>query len=176
MPHRGFAQGSVTATLSGTVFDSSKAVVPGARITAKNQGTASVTTAISDAEGLFTIPALEPGNYSVTIAMKGFATTTLEDIRLNAGVPANVKPVLTPGGVAESVVVEAAEQAGALAKRHEQRVLFARVVETGGKDAQERHEPRPVGAEGCRRRGQEDNQRDEAGRDSARLTPSPRFC
>ena len=37
-PRRGFAQGSVTATLSGTVFDSSGAVVPGATITAKNNG------------------------------------------------------------------------------------------------------------------------------------------
>jgi hypothetical protein len=107
-PRNAFAQGGVTATLSGTVFDSSGAVVPGATITAKNKATASTSTAISGADGLFTIPALEPGEYKVTVAMKGFATASLEDIRLNAGVPTNIKPTLTPGGVAETVVVEAA--------------------------------------------------------------------
>ena len=67
-PRRAFAQGGVTATLSGTVFDSSGAVVPGATITAKNKGTASVTTAVSGADGLFTIAALEPGNYVIVQA------------------------------------------------------------------------------------------------------------
>jgi hypothetical protein len=107
-PRRAFAQGGVTATLSGTVFDSSGAVVPGATITAKNKGTASTTTAVSGPDGLFTIPALEPGNYTVTVTLQGFRTAALEDVRLNAGVPANIKPILEPGGVAETVVVEAA--------------------------------------------------------------------
>ena len=62
MPRSGFAQGGVTATLSGTVMDSSGAVVPGATVTAKNKATASISTAVSGADGLFTIPALEPGD------------------------------------------------------------------------------------------------------------------
>ena len=40
--------------------------------------------------------------------MKGFVTEVLENVRLNAGVPASIRPVLSPGGVAETVVVEAA--------------------------------------------------------------------
>src|SRR5437868_11587934 len=107
-PRRGFAQGGVAATLSGTVFDSSGAVVPGAAITARNKATASTSTAVSGADGLFTIPALEPGNYKVTVTMQGFTTVALDDIRLNAGVPTNIKPVLTPGGITETVVVEGA--------------------------------------------------------------------
>src|SRR5262249_3459552 len=107
-PRHASAQGGVTATLSGTVFDSSGAVVPGAAITAKNKATAATSTAVSGADGLFTIPALEPGEYTVNVAMKGFATVTLNDVRLNAGVPTNIKPALTPGGVAEPVEAEAA--------------------------------------------------------------------
>src|SRR5882724_7506335 len=107
-PRCAFAQGGVTATLSGTVFDSSGAVVPGAAVTAKNRGTASTSTAVSGADGLFTIPALEPGSYTVTVTMQGFVTVALNDIRLNAGVPTNIKPTLSPGGVAETVVVESA--------------------------------------------------------------------
>src|SRR5438067_474284 len=103
-----FGQGGVTATLSGTVFDSSGAVVPGATVTARNKATSSTSTAVSSADGLFTIPALEPGDYKVTVALKGFATADFENIHLNAGVPTNIKPTLTPGGVAETIVVEAA--------------------------------------------------------------------
>ena len=109
-PRHASAQGGVTATLSGTVLDSSGAVVPGVAITAKNKSTAASSMAVSGADGLFTIPALEPGDYKVTVAMTGFSTAVLEDIRLNAGVPTNIKPVLTPGGVSETVVVEAASE------------------------------------------------------------------
>src|SRR5215471_16871858 len=105
---RAFAQGGVTATLSGTVFDSSGAVVPGAAVTAKNKATASTSSAISGPDGLFTIPALEPGEYRVTVSMAGFATAALDDIRLSAGVPTNIRPTLTAGGVTETVTVESA--------------------------------------------------------------------
>ncbi len=107
-PSPAFAQGGVTATLSGTVYDSQGAVVAGATITAKNNATASVTTTTSGSDGLFAIPALEPGNYTVTVTLQGFKTLTLQDIRLNAGVPASIKPVLTPGGFNETVEVKAA--------------------------------------------------------------------
>jgi hypothetical protein len=107
-PNPGFAQGTVTATLSGTVFDSSGAVVPGATVTAKNTATSTTRTTTSDANGLFTIPALDPGNYTVTVSMTGFKTAELANVRLNANVPANVRPVLEPGGVTETVTVEAA--------------------------------------------------------------------
>src|SRR5690349_6998636 len=100
MAQGAFAQGGVTATLSGTVYDSSGAVVPGATVTAKNKAAASTSTAVSSADGLFTIPALEPGEYTVTVTMRGFATVAMDDVRLSAGVPTNLRPVLTPGGVA----------------------------------------------------------------------------
>src|SRR5512140_3631380 len=98
MPSRAFAQGSVTATLSGTVMDSSGAVVAGATVSAKNNATASIATAVSSSDGLFAIPALQAGDYTVTVTMQGFKTVTLQDVRLNAGVPATIKPVLMPGG------------------------------------------------------------------------------
>src|ERR1041385_2064117 len=106
IPSRAFAQGSVTATLSGTVTDSTGAVVAGATISAKNNATSSVSTAVSGSDGLFAIPALQPGDYTVTVTMQGFKTVTLQDVRLNAGVPATIKPVLIPGGFSEVVEVQ----------------------------------------------------------------------
>ena len=105
-PSRAFAQGSVTATLSGTVMDSTGAVVAGATVSAKNNATSSIATAVSASDGLFAIPALQPGDYTVTVSMQGFKTITLQDVRLNAGVPATIKPVLMPGGFSEVVEVQ----------------------------------------------------------------------
>src|SRR5512139_3751463 len=93
-PQWAFAQGGVTSTLSGIVFDSSGAVVPGASITVKNNATAAITPTVSGADGLFTIPALEPGTYTVSVALQGFKTAILGGVRLNAGIPASVKAVL----------------------------------------------------------------------------------
>ncbi len=109
-PPWAFSQGGVTSTLSGIVVDSSGAVVPGASITVKNNATAAITPAVSGADGLFTIPALEPGIYTVTVTLQGFKTAVLSDVRLNAGIPASVKAVLQVGGRAETVVVDAATE------------------------------------------------------------------
>ncbi len=105
-----FAQGTVTATLSGTVVDPSGGVIPGATITVKNNATAAVSNAVSGTDGLFTIPALEPGAYTVTVTLTGFKTAVLNDVRLNAGVPANIKATLQLGELSETVVVEAATE------------------------------------------------------------------
>ena len=71
-PHLAFAQGGVAASLSGTVVDSTGAVVPGADVVAKNNATASTHTAVSAAPtACFTIPALEPGSYTVTVTLQG---------------------------------------------------------------------------------------------------------
>ncbi len=108
--HLVFAQGSVTSTLSGTVVDPSGGVIPGASVAAKNNATAAITSAVTGADGIFTIPALEPGSYTVTVTLTGFKTVVLHDVRLNAGVPANVKAVLQIGELSETVVVEGATE------------------------------------------------------------------
>ena len=77
-PHLAFAQGSVAASLSGTVVDSSGAVVPGADVVVKNNATAATQSAVTGSDGLFTIPALEPGTYTVTVTLQGFKTAVLK--------------------------------------------------------------------------------------------------
>lgn len=109
-PHLAFAQGGVAASLSGTVVDSTGAVVPGADVVAKNNATASTATAVSGADGGFTIPALDPGSYTVTVSLQGFKTAVLNDVRLNAGQPANIKAKLELGELSETVVVSGATE------------------------------------------------------------------
>jgi hypothetical protein len=102
-----FAQGGVTSTLSGTVTDSSGAVIPGASVMVKRADTGVSTEAVTNEEGQFTIPALNAGTYTVTVTLSGFKTVTLNNVVLNAGVPAGVKVTMEVGGIEEQVVVQA---------------------------------------------------------------------
>src|SRR3954463_1007034 len=102
-----YAQGGVTSTLNGTVADASGAVIPGAAVTVKRADTAVSTEAVTNTEGQFTIPALNAGTYTVTVSLSGFKTVTLNNVVLNAGVPAGVKVTMEVGGIEEQVVVQA---------------------------------------------------------------------
>ncbi len=103
-------QGNVTSTLTGVVLDSTGAAIPGATVVAKNSGTSVTTETTSSAQGTFTIPALLPGTYSVTVSLEGFKTAVYNDIILNAGVPAALTAKLEVGGIAETVTVESASR------------------------------------------------------------------
>ena len=86
------AYGQVTTSLSGTVTDSTGAVLPGADVVAKSDDTGAAFSAVSGANGTFTIPAMPIGRYTVTI-------------RLSAAGPGTVTVKLEVGAVAETITV-----------------------------------------------------------------------
>jgi hypothetical protein len=98
--------GGATTSLSGTVTDTSAAIIPGATVVVKNNGTATQFDAVTNENGYFTVPALDPGSYSVTVTLMGFKTAVLSDVRINAATPASVRIALEVGGLEETVVVE----------------------------------------------------------------------
>ena len=101
-----FAQGGATSSLSGTVTDTSGAVVPGASVTVKNMATNVASEAVTNAEGQFTVPALQRrATTRVMVTLSGFKTATVNDVEVNAGVPAGVSVKMEVGGVEEQVVV-----------------------------------------------------------------------
>ncbi len=105
-PEVAFAQGGgATTSLSGTVTDTSGAIIPGASVVVKNTATATQFDATSNEGGYFSVPALDPGTYSVTVTLMGFKTAVLNDVRVNASTPATVKVALSVGGLEETVVV-----------------------------------------------------------------------
>jgi Carboxypeptidase regulatory-like domain len=101
------AQGSSTASISGVVIDSDGGVIPGADVMVKNVATGEMFTTISSEKGVFSVPALITGTYSVSVSLTGFKTAVLNNVIVNAGVPANVRATLEVGGLAEEVLVTA---------------------------------------------------------------------
>jgi hypothetical protein len=71
-----------TATVSGTVLDSSGAVMSGATVTATNVATGLERSTESTDTGAYTIPSLPPSIYTVSFSKPGFKTTKFDGIAL----------------------------------------------------------------------------------------------
>jgi Carboxypeptidase regulatory-like domain/TonB dependent receptor-like, beta-barrel len=101
-----FGQGASTASISGVVVDSDASVIPGATIVVKNNGTGETFNAVSSERGVFSVPSLVTGTYTVTVTLEGFKTFVLDRVVVNAGVPASVRATLEVGGLSETIVVQ----------------------------------------------------------------------
>src|SRR5262249_33733579 len=69
-------------TISGTIEDSSKALIPGVTVTATNVDTGVVSTTLSNEAGVYNFPSLLPGAYKLTAELSGFRTETYANVRL----------------------------------------------------------------------------------------------
>src|SRR3984893_16968887 len=72
-------------TLSGTITDTSGAVVPNADVQIKNSATGIIKTVTTSTEGFYTAPNLLPGNYEVAISAPGFNTEIKNGVVINVG-------------------------------------------------------------------------------------------
>ena len=99
---------AVTATLLGTVTDSTGASVANAKVTATAAGTGALHLSVTNESGNFTFPDLQPGPYSVTVEAKSFKKATQENIDLASNSSTRVDLTLVPGNASETVVVTTA--------------------------------------------------------------------
>ena len=76
-----FAQAS-TGTINGRVLDQGDAVLPGVTVTVTNQATGVVRTTVSNEEGVYSMPGLDPGVYNVTTDLTGFAAGARNGVTL----------------------------------------------------------------------------------------------
>ena len=93
------------STLTGVVSDSSGAIVSGARVNILNAATGVARTTVTDGSGLFSIQALNAGEYRVTVSGKGFQTSVTTGVVLSAGQTASLSPVLQVGKETVTVTV-----------------------------------------------------------------------
>ena len=71
-----------SATLSGTVMDSDRAVMPDVAITVSSTATGLRRQTTTNNEGLFTVTLLPPGLYSLQAEREGFSLVKIENIEL----------------------------------------------------------------------------------------------
>src|SRR3979490_878122 len=98
---------SDTSSLSGTVTDTSGAVVPNAQVTIHNNATLADRTITSNESGVFTLTNLSPGDYSVRVTKAGFQSSTLNDVHLDPSIGRKIDIAMKVGDTSVTITVEA---------------------------------------------------------------------
>lgn len=97
----------IRAILSGTVTDPQGAAIPGAIVEVKNLATNVGTSVTTSASGLYSIPPVNPGQYSVTVSAPGFKSTVQSNVELRVGDRRQLDFRLEIGAPTETVTVSA---------------------------------------------------------------------
>jgi hypothetical protein len=94
-------------TITGTVTDSGGAVMPNVSVRVVNAATGFTYAAVTNAEGLFRVPYLNPGTYELTFEAQGFKILVRSNILVRATETQRVDAQLEVGAVIERVEVGA---------------------------------------------------------------------
>jgi len=102
---QGWAQ--TTASLSGTIADTTEANIPGATVTLVNEASRDTRVVTSNSVGYFTFAGVLPGTYTVTITAQGFKSWEQRGIAINPGDIRNLSGIaIVVGATTETVTVE----------------------------------------------------------------------
>ncbi len=107
---RSWAQLSTSGTINGAVTDATGAVVPGAAVAVVNQLTKQETHTVSNGNGGFAVPGLQPGPYDITISKEGFESFKEAGVVLSPAQVVSINAALTAGAVTTTVNVQAPGQ------------------------------------------------------------------
>src|SRR5687767_1655423 len=102
LPSLAFAQG----TLTGTVRDASGGVLPGVTVEASSPVLIEkVRTVVTDGTGQYRIVDLNPGTYSLTATLPGFATVKRDGIQLGGTATLTIPIEMRVGSLQETITV-----------------------------------------------------------------------
>jgi len=97
-----------TATIAGSVRDPTGANVPGATVVVENVASGVRRGAQTNSDGVYSVPLLQPGQYTVTISKDGFQTSKNSGVDLVISQVATLNVTLTLGTAAQEVTVSGA--------------------------------------------------------------------
>jgi hypothetical protein len=121
---------TISGSMSGTVVDAQKQVVPGADVVITNERTGEVRRTVTNEVGAFYFPGLAPGPYSVRAELTGFRPIESKGNMVLANGRLAVPPlVLQVGGVTEAVTVSAVGEAVATTTTAHEAILDLKQVE-----------------------------------------------
>ncbi|MEZ5288750.1 MAG: TonB-dependent receptor [Vicinamibacterales bacterium] len=101
------ALAQATGQISGVVTDASGGVLPGVTIEVTNTATGVVRTSVTDADGGYSVPLLQPGDYDVRASLSGFRTVVREGVRVTVTETSRVLFELGLGQLTETITVRA---------------------------------------------------------------------
>ena len=101
------AHAQASGQINGTVTDATGGVLPGVTVEATNTATGVTRSAISGADGLYTLPLLQPGNYNVKASLQGFRSQQRDGVRVTVTETARLTFQLEIGGLTETTVIVA---------------------------------------------------------------------
>jgi Carboxypeptidase regulatory-like domain/TonB dependent receptor len=101
------AHAQFSASLSGTVMDSTQAVIPGATVVLTNDATKATQTVVSSSAGTYQFNELPPGSYSIKVTFKGFQQSSVSNVAIAAETPRTLDLTLQTGQDTQTVNVNA---------------------------------------------------------------------
>jgi len=101
------AQAQITSTIQGTVTDPQGLAIAGAEVKVSSTALSVERTATTDTQGLYRVPALPPGIYTVTASHSGFATRSYENLEVPLNRILTFNITMEVGALEQQVTVEA---------------------------------------------------------------------
>jgi hypothetical protein len=114
LTHATMSQTPGTGAISGVVTDPAGRVVVRADVVATSDATHSSRTVTTTPEGLFRLPVLSPGEYTVTVKVAGFAANTSRSIQVTVGQVTSLNVALAIAAAGETVQVDGNSQVAEL--------------------------------------------------------------
>ncbi|MCG3160434.1 MAG: hypothetical protein JMDDDDMK_01503 [Acidobacteria bacterium] len=102
---------SATGGIRGAVTDSTGAALPSATVVAKNLATGVETKTTTTGEGVYSIPRILPGLYTVVVEVSGFKKSEVREVEVSVGKDAVVDVKLETGAISEVVTVAGGSEA-----------------------------------------------------------------
>ncbi len=107
------ARGQTTSSISGTVRDTTGALIPGARVVLVDESSRAERSTVSNGAGEFIFAAVQPGRaYDVKISMSGFEPWMVTDIAVHPGDSIGIDKIAMKVGAVTTQVTVSATAAG----------------------------------------------------------------
>ncbi|HEY2040007.1 MAG TPA: TonB-dependent receptor [Edaphobacter sp.] len=103
---KAWAQAGGSASIQGTVSDQTGAAIPNANVTLTNVGTHAARSTVTDASGLYSLPNVPVGPYSLAVSAAGFQAYTQTGIVLEVGNNIQINASLRVGDASEHIEVQ----------------------------------------------------------------------
>jgi hypothetical protein len=125
-----FAQAQTTGSITGSVTDTSGAMLPGVSITLSGERLiGGPQTQVTDTSGTYRFDRLAPGTYAVKYELQGFRTVDRPDVRLSASFIATINVKMEVGSVAETITVTGESPTVDVSSNLQQTVMNQEILE-----------------------------------------------